>query len=94
LALAFSTIDGAEQFSERSCWNRYLASRGAGDRGYRTNTDFWAAIAAALNRSSLVWILAILALLTWVAWHTNETLLLIFLRVVLETGRFLFVCLT
>jgi hypothetical protein len=31
------------------------------------NTDFWAAIAAALNRSSLVWILAILALLTWVA---------------------------
>jgi hypothetical protein len=42
------------------------------------NTDFWAAIAAALNnRSSLVWILAILALLTWVAWHTNETLLLI-----------------
>jgi hypothetical protein len=58
------------------------------------NTDFWAAIAAALNRSSLVWILAILALLTWVAWHTNETLLLIFLRVVLETGRFLFVCLT
>lgn len=54
------------------------------------NTDFWAAIAAALNnRSSLVWILAILALLTWVAWHTNETLLLIFLRVVLGTGRFL-----
>ena len=59
------------------------------------NTDFWAAIPAALNNpSSLVWILAILALLTWVAWHTNETLLLIFLRVVLGTGRFLFVGLT
>lgn len=58
------------------------------------NTDFWAAIAAALNkRSTLVWILAILALLTWVAWCTNETLVLIFLRVVLRTGRFLFVCL-
>ena len=58
-------------------------------------TDFWAAIAAALNnRSSLVWILAILALLTWVAWHTHETLLLIFLRLVLGTGRFLFVGLT
>lgn len=57
------------------------------------NTDFWAAIAAALNhRSTLVSILAILALLTWVAWCTNETLLLIFLRVVLGTGRFLFVC--
>jgi len=51
------------------------------------NTDFWAAIAAALNNRS--WILAILALLTWVGWCTNETTLLILLRVALGTGRFL-----
>ena len=58
------------------------------------NTDLWAAIAAALNnRSTLVWILAILAVLAWVAWCTNETPLLIFLRVVLGTRRLLFVCL-
>ena len=54
------------------------------------NTDFWAAIAAALNnRSTLVWILAILALLTWVGGCTNDTTLRIFLRLVLGTGRFL-----
>ena len=57
------------------------------------NTDPLGGDRCVNNRSTLVWILAILAVLTWVAWCTNETPLLIFLRLVLGAGRFLFACL-
>lgn len=54
------------------------------------NTDFGRRSPRRLhNRSTIVWMLAILALLTWAGWCTDETTLLIFLRVVLSTGSLL-----
>ena len=54
------------------------------------NTDFGRRSPRRLhNRSTIVWMLAILALLTWVGWCTDETTLLIFLPVVLSTGSLL-----
>lgn len=67
-----------------------MASRGAGEREYRMNTDFARRSPRRLhNGSTIVWMLAILALLTWVGWSTDETTLLIFLRVVLGAGSLL-----
>jgi len=54
------------------------------------NTDFGRRSPRRLhNRSTIVWMLAILALLTWVGWCADKTTLLIFLRVVGGTGSLL-----
>ena len=67
-----------------------MASRGAGEREYRMNTDFARRSPRRFhNGSTIVWMLAILAPLTWVAWSTDEMTLLIFLRVVLGAGSLL-----